>query len=117
VSHPYAVFETFNRIEAGFWFAIAAALPFLVRASSPRQRISVIVASLGFVIFGITDILEAPTHGEAPGWLWLMKISCAAFLLACRFSYIGWRNFRVTDRYFLFGLLCLAAAIAIIWKR
>ena len=101
MSDPYAVFEIFNRIEAAFWFAIAVSLPFFVGASSPRQRFSVIAASLGFTVFGITDILEAPTRGEAPVWLWLMKISCAIFLQSCRFSYIGWRNFRLTDRYFL----------------
>jgi len=113
MSHPYAVFETFNRIEAVFRFMVAVFLPFFVKAPVWKQRFPVIAASLGFILFGFTDIFEAPTHGEAPLWLWGLKIICATFLLACRFSYIGWRNFRITDRYFLFGLLCLTASIAI----
>jgi hypothetical protein len=77
----------------------------------------VIAASLGFVIFGISDIIEAQTLREPPAWLWPLKITCAAFLLSCRFSYIGWRNFRITDRYFLVGLLCLAASVFIMANR
>ncbi|MEP3213037.1 MAG: hypothetical protein ABJQ29_07590 [Luteolibacter sp.] len=71
-------------------------------------------ASFGFLLFGISDFLEASTYGDMPPWLWAMKMGCAAWLLACRFSYIGWRNFRFTDRYFLFALFCLAASIAVI---
>jgi hypothetical protein len=110
----YTVFEIFNRIEAVIWFVIAVSLPFFVKASTRKKRQSLIAASFGFILFGLTDILEAPTHGEAPGWLWLLKITCAAFLLACRFFYIGWKNFRFTDRYFLFGLFCLTASFAIL---
>ena len=113
MSGPYGAFEIFNRIEASFWFAVAILLRFIVRPSDRKQRFSLIAASCGFILFGFTDILEAPTHGNAPAWLWFLKIGCATFLLACRFTYIGWKNFRLTDRYLLFGLLCLAISIAI----
>lgn len=110
----YGTFETFNRIEACFWFAIAISLHLIARPPDWKRRLCLIAASCGFILFGFTDILEAPTHGDVPGWLWFLKIGCAAFLLACRFTYIGWKNFSLTDRYFLFGLLCLAASVAII---
>lgn len=36
-------------------------------------------------------------------------IFCAAWLLACRFHYVGWSRFRLTDRYVLFAAFCLLA--------
>ncbi len=113
MSGSYAIFEAFNRLEAFIWFGVAAALPFVIKPKSREQWLATIGASFGFILFGITDLLEAPTHGRMPAWLWAFKIACAAFLLACRFTYTGWRNFRITDRWFLFGIACLAACIAI----
>ena len=102
----YGVFEIFNRVEAFIWFAAAGTLPFLVKSESRKQRGAVIGAMFGFVLFGITDLLEANTQGQMPTWLWCSKAACAALLLACRFTYLGWRNFRVTDRWFLFAVIC-----------
>ena len=108
-----AVYEIFNRAEGLIWFLVAAALPFMIPSESAAQRTAVFIASAGFILFGISDFLEAPTHGNMPAWLWALKIGCATLLLACRFTYIGWKNFRITDRYFLFGFLSLAVSIAI----
>ncbi len=102
----YAVFEIFNRLEAFIWFAAAVALPFLIKSDSRKQSGAVIGAMIGFVLFGITDLLEADTQGEMSGWLWCSKAACAALLLASRYTYLGWRNFRVTDRWFLFAVIC-----------
>lgn len=114
MSDAQAAVEAFNRIEALIWFGVAVGLPFVIRPDDRRRRISVLAAAFGFVLFGITDLLEADTAGAMPGWLWILKITCATFLLACRFDYIGWKNFRFTDRWFLFGLFCLAASVALI---
>jgi|TARA_B110000037_G_scaffold46432_1_gene56867 hypothetical protein len=114
---PYAVFEIFNKVEAFIWFGAAFVLPFLFKAGSRKQRRALIGASFGFFLFGITDLLEAPTHGQVPVWLWGLKVASAAFLLTCRFTYIGWRNFRITDRWFVFAVICLGVSFAIFYLR
>jgi hypothetical protein len=114
VSDLFALYEIFNRIECLAWWGVAVALPFVVKTNSVRQKCAVFGASLGFILFGISDYFEAPMHGHLPLWLWIWKILCASLLLACRYHYVGWRNFRLTDRYFIFGLIALAASLGII---
>jgi hypothetical protein len=113
VNDPSAAIEAFNRIEALVWFATAAGLPLIIKSGSRTQRLSVLAASCGFVLFGVTDLVEAETGGDMPAWLWASKIICAAFLLACRFNFIGWGKFKFTDRWFLFGLFCLAVSVVL----
>lgn len=108
----YRVYEIFNRLEAVAWFAIALALPFFVKAGTSRKRCIIAVASLTFIAFGLTDLAEATTRGRMPPWLWAAKVGCAAILLSCRYTYLGWHHFRITDRYLLFALICLAAMCA-----
>lgn len=114
---PFFIYVIFNRLEGAAWIAVAIGLPFVVRPATARQKWSVFGASLGFVLFGVTDFLEAPLRGQLPAWLWIFKIVCAALILSCRFSYIGWNRFRLTDRYFLFGVACLIATLAVIWLQ
>lgn len=114
MSDPDTIIPHFNRAEAVVWFVVALCLPFVVKSASRRQHICVFAASLGFVLFGITDLLEAGRVGAVPAWLWAFKIACGAYLLVCRILYIGWENFRVHDRWLLFGLFCLAVSVALI---
>lgn len=114
MSDPYSIIGYFNRAEALVWFLVALGLPFIVHASSRRQRAVVLVASFGFVLFGFTDLLEAERTGEIPAWLWAAKIACAVLLLSCRIFYVGWENFRFNDRWLLFGLFCLAVTVVIL---
>ncbi len=111
---PLIIYEIFNRIEGVAWWAVAIALPFLVPHSTARQKLSIFAASFGFFLFGISDFIEAPFRGQLPWWLWVYKIACAAFILGCRFHYVGWRRFRLRDRYFLFGVFCLTATFGVI---
>ena len=83
---PMLIYEIFNRLEGAVWFGLAIGLPFYLRPRSKRQRYSVAAASLGFILFGISDFLEAPLRGQLPIWLWIYKIACAALILSCRFS-------------------------------
>jgi hypothetical protein len=114
VDDPFFLYVIFNRLEGVAWVAVAIGLPFYIRPATTRQKLSVLAASFGFILFGITDFLEAPLRGQLPAWLWIFKISCATLILSCRFSYIGWSRFRLTDRYFLFGVGCLIASLAVI---
>jgi hypothetical protein len=108
------IYPLFNRLEGLLWFAIAAALPFVVRRRSRREALAVYLASLGFILFGLTDFIEAPLYGQIPGWLWAFKITCAALILSCRYIYLGWHRFHLSDRYLRFALLCLAATLGVI---
>ncbi len=114
---PMLIYEIFNRLEGAVWFGLAIGLSFYLRPRSKRQRYSVAAASLGFILFGISDFLEAPLRGQLPIWLWIYKIACAALILSCRFFYVGWHRFRLSDRYVLFALFCLIASIAVIYLQ
>lgn len=108
---PFWLYVLFNRCEAATWFAVALALPFLVKARNSRQKLATAAASIGFILFGFSDLFEAPLRGQLPAWLWTYKILCAGFILTCRFIYFG--QFSVRDRYFHFGLACLAAVTGV----
>lgn len=109
--HPFI--GHFNRAEAIVWFLVALCLPFVIKSESRKKRLSVFAASFGFVLFGITDLMEARIEGRIPAWLWAFKIACGALLLTCRFFAIGWEHFRLSERWLLFGLFCLSAAVAL----
>lgn len=115
MNDSYQVFEIFNRIEACIWFSAAIGLLFFIKWDSKRQLASIRIATFGFVLFGITDLLEAPTHGLVPAWLWVFKITTATLLLGCRVIYVGRKNFRLTDRWLVFGVICLVISACIIW--
>ena len=114
MSDPDTIIAHFNRAEALVWFVVAVWLPFVVRSESRKQQLGVYAGSIGFVLFGISDLLEAGRAGDIPAWLWVLKISCGAFLLSCRILYVGLENFRLNDRWLLFGLFCLAVTVALI---
>jgi hypothetical protein len=114
---PHGHYEIFNKVEGIMWFIVAVALPFYIRPRTGRQKLSIAVASAGFALFGLSDFLEAPFQGQLPVWLWTYKIACAALILSCRFAYIGWRRFRLTDRYVLFALICLGASAGAIYLQ
>jgi hypothetical protein len=111
------IYPLFNRLEGLLWFAIAVALPFVIKRRTRREALAVYLASLGFILFGITDFIEAPLYGQIPGWLWAFKIACAALILSCRYLYLGWHRFHLGDPSFLFGLFCLAATFGVIWLQ
>jgi hypothetical protein len=114
LSVPNTIIGHFNRAEALVWFLVALGLPFVVPSILRRQRLCVLAAGFGFVLFGVTDLLEAERTGAIPAWLWASKIACGVFLLSCRILYVGWENFRFNDRWLLFGVFCLAATLALI---
>jgi hypothetical protein len=106
-----SVYEIFNYFECVSWLTIAAVLPFYFRKCPPEKRGSIYRASITFIFFGISDYLEAPTHGRLPPWLWAWKIGCAAYLLRCRYEYIGKDKFRWLDRTNILAFACFLAAL------
>ncbi len=114
---PMLIYEIFNRLEGAVWFGLAIGLPFYLRPRSKRQRYSVAAASSGlfcsgFQIFWRLHFVDSCRFGCG-----FIKIACAALILSCRFFYVGWHRFRLSDRYVLFALFCLIASIAVIYLQ
>lgn len=108
---PYFIF---NLLEACVWWAVALLLPRFVSLHETRQRSAVQLARVGFLIFGVTDVVEAPACGRLPWWLWAMKIATGAYLLGCRVAYVGLDRIRLTDRFLVLGMvLFIASTVAI----
>ena len=112
-----SAYETFNYFECAAWLIIAIVLPVWFRAC-PRDKRGVIArASLTFVVFGVSDYLEAPTHGRLPPWLWTWKLLCAGYLLKCRYDYIGTGRFRWLDRTNILAGACFLAVLFAIFLQ
>ena len=110
VAFPSA-YEAFNYFESAAWLIIAVVLPFWFRRCSADQRSVILRASFTFVVFGVSDYLEAPTHGRLPPWLWTWKLLCAAYLLRCRYEYVGRAGFRWFDRTNILAFACFLAVL------
>ena len=94
------LYTDFNNVEGAIWIVAALALPFLAKLSTTGKKLAVATSSLGFLAFGATDFLEASLTGVVPWWLWALKIVSGATILCGRFAYMGWKQFKFTDRYF-----------------
>ncbi|MBX3747043.1 MAG: hypothetical protein KF833_17180 [Verrucomicrobiae bacterium] len=85
---------TGNQIEAVLWFAFSAG--FVIRAictTGDHRRLAVILA-LAFLVFGISDLIEAQTGAWwRPLWLLLLKSACIAV-----FAYGLWEHLRLRRR-------------------
>ena len=112
-----SAYETFNYFECASWITIAVVLPFWFRRCPANKRPVIYRASFTFVIFGISDYLEAPTHGYLPAWLWAWKILCAAYLLRCRYEYIGKEHFRWRDRTNILALACFLTVLLVMFLQ
>ncbi len=66
------------------------------------------------MLFGISDFIEAPYHGNLPIWLWTFKILCATVIFSSRFWYVAWNKFTLTDRFVRFGIFCMVATAGVI---
>ncbi|WP_395743287.1 hypothetical protein [Prosthecobacter sp.] len=77
---PQEIHALFNHIEAGLWFVIALVLAMRLRMKRPWRWL----LPLSFVVFGISDLIEARTGAWwEPWWLFVMKAACVlVFLLA-----------------------------------
>lgn len=114
----YWIYEVFNYGECVAWMLVALALPIRFRGCPAEKKPIIFRASAAFVIFGMSDYFEAPTHGRLPAWLWAVKILCCVYFLKCRYDYLGKERFRWFDRTHVLALGCfLAALLAIVMQH
>ena len=109
-----SIYEAFNYGEGVIWFVAAVVTPLKCKLTTRTQRIGVTLASIGFILFGMSDFFEATRQGNISLWLWAFKILSGSIILAGRFTYVGWKKFSVSDRYFRFGLFCLVAVVVLV---
>ncbi|APZ95218.1 hypothetical protein [Fuerstiella marisgermanici] len=110
----WTLYQTFNAIEGGLWFVVAALIFWKVDRPQRHQKIGVLLGVFAFALFGITDLLEISREAQIPLWLWMFKIACGVLILAARYTWLGWAKFRWRDREVLFGVACLLAVVSII---
>lgn len=87
--------STFNYIEAGFWFFISAVLAFYAfRETSKSSNFkNIVIASIAFFVFGVSDIIEVQTGAWwSPYSLLVLKGICIVILFSCFISYFKIRR-------------------------
>ena len=77
-----------NQVEAVIWFIVAVVL-FVRSFSAPAQyKLITYLASLAFLAFGISDIIETYTGGWwKPWWLLVLKGTCIVIFIVCLLRY------------------------------
>lgn len=79
---------TFNYLEALFWWSIAIVLLIRSRSHDVGVRKLARVAAIIFLLFGISDVIEAHTGAWwRPIWLLMLKAGCLVVLLCCLLRY------------------------------
>jgi hypothetical protein len=79
-------------MEAGVWLIYAMVLAVGAVRSAKQRRAILLIASIGFVTFGVSDLIEAQTGAWwRPWWLLVLRAACIATFLAC---WLVWRRQR-----------------------
>ena len=87
----------FNYLEAGLWFSIALILLAAVLTQRKRHKPfkTGLLAAATFVVFAISDLLEAQTGAWwRPLWLLFLKAICVIVLSACYYRYRQTKSIR-----------------------
>jgi hypothetical protein len=75
---------TFNYCEAALWFIIAVVVTIAARKQSASIRRNARLAFFAFVVFGVSDLIEAQAGAWwRPWWLFALKAACVLGLLTC----------------------------------
>ena len=108
-------YQFLNYSEGALWFIAAVILRKVVVINEKRHSSACNIAIIGFVIFGVSDFIEGSLTREFQLWLWILKIGCGVIFLIARACYLGRKNFKWTDRYFLFFAFCLSVAAGVLY--
>lgn len=88
---PTEFSRLFNQGEAALWFAIAIVI--LIRLRAPLKLANTFwrwLLPLAFVVFGVSDLIEAQTGAWwHPWWLLVMKAACVLCFLLAALRYRG----------------------------
>jgi hypothetical protein len=74
-------FRDSNYVECALWMAIG--VYFAIAARKPSTRLRCLIAGVAFVLFGISDYVEAQTGAWwRPWWLLVWKGGCLVVVLS-----------------------------------
>ena len=77
----------FNSLEAPFWIVVGVLVFWKSRSSGPNRRLGSI-ASVWFVLFGLSDVWEVFSGAWWHPWpLLVLKASCVTALVTCGIVY------------------------------
>lgn len=86
-------FVTANYLEAALWIVIG--IGFLLHAMIKRGGASSLVASVAFLLFGVSDLIETRTGAWwRPWWLLALKGACLAVFLVLLARHVAARRRR-----------------------
>jgi peptidoglycan/LPS O-acetylase OafA/YrhL len=76
--------ETFNHFEAGLWFIIGLGMLMaaVIKRRDSRWLKLLLIAAVAFVLFGVSDIIEAETGA------WWKPLELLALKAACVLTFI-----------------------------
>jgi len=88
----------FNYLESILWFILALILFLKINIVHEHLRNITRLAIGTFIIFGISDVLEASTGAWwHPWWLLLMKAACIVSFLYCYIQYLHYKKIKEHD--------------------
>ena len=80
-----------NLVEAVLWFVFTVVFSWMASRASGRRRRLWRVLAVAFLVFGISDLVEARTGAwSCPVWLLLLKAGCIGV-----FVYGLWEHWRL----------------------
>lgn len=83
----------FNYFESMLWFAIALSVFVKSRITNQELKTLAVMVSVTFVLFGISDLVEASTGAWwRPLWLLGLKGLCVLSFIYCWIKYIKIKN-------------------------
>ena len=86
-------FQISNYIEAGLWITIGIGFAIAARRHSGITRRDCLIAAIDFVLFGISDLVEATTGAwYRPPWLLIWKGLCVLVFAWLLINYIRRRR-------------------------
>jgi hypothetical protein len=96
--HRDLLFEYVNYAECGLWILVGVFfLAFALRRST-AWRTGCLAASVAFVLFGVSDIIETRTGAWwRPWWLLLWKAACLVVFAVLSYRYLKRRDVRASE--------------------
>jgi hypothetical protein len=87
-----------NLLEAVLWFSVAIALLAAAWRGPASRRKILMILSVAFAVFGISDLIEIRTGAWwQPPWLLAIKGACVAVFALCFWQYLRSRGAKTSD--------------------
>ncbi|MBI9016487.1 MAG: hypothetical protein JEZ07_04410 [Phycisphaerae bacterium] len=94
----YNACQSYNLIEAFIWFGFGGFCMFKLRKTVAALKFNQMMLAIGFVAFGISDLVEIRTGSWwHPWWMLLWKATCLIVIGSCIWKIHKHRQTSQTD--------------------